>query len=56
VREARDRLHKQITIDVLAQMPLSNNLNVGNTTPKQRDVKAKAKAQMLGRRCVVARM
>jgi len=56
VREAGDKLHKQIAIDVLAQVPLSNNLNFGNTTLKQRDVEAKAKARMLGRKCVAVGM
>jgi hypothetical protein len=51
-----DRLHKQIATDVLAQEPLSNKLNFGNATPKQRDIKAKAKVRMLGRRCVVVGM
>jgi len=56
VREAGDKLHKQIAADVLAQVPLSNNLNFGNATPKQRDVKAKAKVWMLGGRCVAVGM
>jgi hypothetical protein len=52
VKEISDRLHKHIAIDVLTQVPLSNNLNFGNITPKLKDTKAKAKAQILGRRCV----
>jgi hypothetical protein len=53
---SRNRLHKHIAIDVLTQVPFSNNLNFGNTTPKLRDTKAKAKAQILGRGCVATRM
>jgi hypothetical protein len=43
VREMGDRLHRQNVVDVLTQVLLSNNLNFGNTTPKLKDVKAKAK-------------
>jgi hypothetical protein len=37
-------------------VPLSNNLNFGNTTLKQRDAEAKEKTLMLGKRCVVVGM
>jgi hypothetical protein len=56
MKEVRDKLHKQIAANVLAQVPLSSNLNFGNTTPKQKEVRTKAKVQMLGRRCVATRV
>jgi hypothetical protein len=37
-------------------VPLSSNLNLGNTTPEQKEVRAKEKVQMLGKRCVVTKM
>jgi len=41
---------------VLTHVPLFSNLNFGNTTLEQREVKTKVKVWMLGRRCVVAIM
>ncbi len=34
VREARNILHRQIVVNVLVHVPLSNNLNFGNITLK----------------------
>jgi hypothetical protein len=45
-----------IAINVLTQALISRNLNFGNTTLEQKEAKAKAKAQMLGRRCVAIGM
>jgi hypothetical protein len=42
----------QIVAHVLAHVPLTNNLNFGNTTLEQKEAIVKAKAQMLGRKCV----
>jgi hypothetical protein len=56
VKETKDRLHRQIVANALTHVLISRNLNFGNTTLEQREVKAKAKAQMLGRRCVATGM
>ncbi len=37
-------------------MPLSNNSNFGNTTLEKREAKVKAKARMLGKKCVTIGM
>jgi hypothetical protein len=56
VKETRDKLHTHIVVNVLTHVLISSNLNFGNTTLEQREVKAKAKTQMLGRRCIAIRM
>jgi hypothetical protein len=56
VREAGDKLHMQIAINVLTHMLISSNLNFGNTTLEQREARGKAKVWMLGRRCVAIGM
>jgi hypothetical protein len=43
VKEAKDKLHMHIAINILTHVLISNNLNFGNTTLEQREAKAKAK-------------
>ncbi len=55
MKEVGNRLHMQIVVDVLTHVPLTSNLNFGNTTLKQ-EARVKAKARMLGRKCVAIGM